>query len=44
MDTSKKKKYALLVGSSDFYLDERIGLDDAYIIALDGGYASLMAR
>ena len=45
MIVNKKKKQAcLLVGSADYYADRAPRRADAYIIALDGGYAHLAER
>lgn len=39
-----KKKMCLLVGSSEFYCDRLSNIEDAFIIALDGGYEHLRDR
>ncbi len=39
-----EKDMCLLVGAADFYLKEDFAADRAYIIAADGGYASLKQR
>ena len=41
---NKKKDMCLLAGSSDFYLDEKVCIDECFVIALDGGYESLLGK
>lgn len=43
MDRNKKST-ALLVGSAELYLDKLENTEDCFVIALDGGYASLCER
>ena len=45
MNSQKKiKKTCLLVGSADYYCDRLENIEDCCIIALDGGYSSLVQR
>lgn len=44
MTPQSRKNTALLVGSADFYIDRLENIDDCYVIAIDGGYASLCER